>query len=141
MESEGIEASGDVLSKRLQVKESEIADMGQRLDNCEVSLESPVSADGVSEQKMFLASNGPGVEEEVADQEFVAWFHAKLDKFKETISAREQVILFERLMSEEPRTLTDIASQFGISRERIRQIEGDLLDKLRGLLASESGAY
>jgi len=141
LEAEGIEASGAVLSKRLQVKESEIADMGQRLDNCEVSLESPVSSEGLTEQKMFLASKGPGVEEEVADHEFVSWFHAKLEKFKETLSPREQVILCERLMAEEPRTLTHIANQFGISRERIRQIEGGLLVKLRELMASEAGFH
>ena len=138
LESQGIEPSARVLSQRLQVKESEIEDMRQRLDNYEVSLESPVSFDGMAEQKMFLTSKGPGVEEEVADQEFIAWFHAKLDKFTETIGEREKAILFERLMSDEPRTLTHIALQFGVSRERIRQIEGELLEKLRRLLAHET---
>lgn len=140
LESQGIEPNVRELAKRLQVKESEIEDMGQRLDNYEVSLESPVSADGVGEQKMFLPAAGPGVEEEVADQEFIDWFHAKLEKFKETIGDREKVILVERLMADEPRTLTHIALQFGVSRERIRQIEGELLEKLRGLLARETGA-
>ena len=135
MESQGLEPNAHELSLRLQVKESEIMDMGQRLDNHEVSLDSPVGGEGMADQKMFLASNGPGVEEEVADQEFLDWFHAKLDKFKHTISEREKVILFERLMSDEPRTLTDISLQFGLSRERIRQVEGELLGKLRGLLA------
>lgn len=138
LESQGIEPTVSLLSQRLQIKESEIVDMGQRLDNYEVSLESPVGVDGVSEQKMFLSARGPGVEEEVADQEFIEWFHAKLDRFKETISDREKVILAERLMSDESRTLTDISLQFGVSRERIRQIELELLEKLRGLLAHET---
>ena len=137
LESQGVEPTASLLAQRLQVKVSEINDMSQRLDNYEVSLESPVGVDGVSEQKMFLPARGPGVEEEVADLEFVEWFHARLDKFKGTIGARENVILVERLMADEPRTLTDIALQFGVSRERIRQIEAELLRKLRGLLAHE----
>ena len=135
--AQGIEAKTAVLSQRLQVKESEVADMEQRLDYCEVSLEAPVGADGGGEQKMFLPAAGPGVEKEIADQEFVAWFRAELDAFKETISDREQAILFKRLLAEEPKTLTEIASQFGISRERIRQIEGSLLHKLKVLLQNE----
>lgn len=135
LESQGIEPNARLLAERLQVKESEIMDMGQRLDNYEVSLDSPLGGDGLADQKMFLAAGGPGVEEEVAHQEFIDWFHAKLDKFKQTISEREKVILYERLMSDEPRTLTHIALQFGLSRERIRQVEAELLEKLRGLLA------
>lgn len=139
LESQGIEASTQMLSQRLQINESEIVNMGQRLDNVEVSLESPQGPDGIAQQKMQLASPGPGVEEEVADQEFIDWFHAKLNAFTKTIDHRERVILHERLMSDEPRTLTHIALQFGVSRERIRQLEAELLKKLRGLLSHETG--
>ncbi len=135
--SQGIEAETSVLSQRLQVKESEVENMKQRLDHYEVSLESSGSADGGGEYHLFLPAAGPGVEKQVADQEFVAWFRAELDAFKETISDREQAILFDRLLADEPKTLNTIASQFGISRERIRQLEGGLLHKLRVLLQHE----
>ncbi|MDD5757543.1 MAG: sigma-70 family RNA polymerase sigma factor [Desulfobulbaceae bacterium] len=138
LESQGIEPTTHVLSQRLQIKESEIENMGQRLDNFEVSLDFPMGSDGIAQQKMFLAAPGPGVEEEVADQEFIDWFHAKLAAFTKSIDPREKVILYERLMSDDPRTLTHIAQQFGVSRERIRQLEGELLKKLRGLLSRES---
>ena len=141
LESQGIEPSDSLLAQRLQVKESEVMDMGQRLGNYEVSLEAPLGPDGMADQKMFLTATGLGVEEEVAEQEFVDWFHAKLSKFKETIGEREKVILSERLMSEEPRTLTHIALQFGVTRERIRQLEGELLEKLRRLLAHDADLY
>lgn len=139
LESQGIEPTTHILSQRLEVKESEIENMGQRLDNFEVSLDLPMGSDSAAQQKMFLAAPGPGVEEEVADQEFVSWFHSKLETFAKTIDPREKVILFERLMADEPRTLTHISLQFGVSRERIRQLEGELLKKLRGLLGSEPG--
>jgi RNA polymerase sigma-32 factor len=141
LESQGIEPTTRLLAERLQVNESEIVNMEQRLDNYEVSLDLPAGHDGQADQKMFLAAGGKGVEEEVADHEFLAWFHAKLDKFKESIGEREKVILGARLMADEPLTLTQIAVQFGVSRERIRQIEVELLKKLRRLLAHEIGSH
>lgn len=138
--AQGVEADTSVLSQRLQVKESEIESMGQRLDFSEVSLESPTAADGEVGPRMLLASLGPGVEEQVADQEFIRWFHEELDAFKATISEREQVILDERLLADEPLTLTIIAQRFNVSRERIRQIEASLLAKLKVLLQHKVGA-
>lgn len=141
LESQGIEPTTRLLAERLQVNETEIVNMEQRLDNYEVSLDLQAGNDGQADQKMFLAVGGKGVEEEVADHEFLAWFHAKLDKFKDSIGEREKVILGERLMADEPLTLTQIAVQFGVSRERIRQIEVELLRKLRRLLAHEIGSH
>lgn len=134
LESQGIEASTEVLSQRLEVKGREVEEMGQRLDNSEVSFESPIGTDGGTAQKYFLSASGRGVEEEVAEQEFNDWLRSEINTFKDTIDQREQVILFERLFADEPRTLTNIAEQFGVSRERIRQIESGLLHKLRKLL-------
>lgn len=135
--AEGIEAETSVLSQRLQVRESEVESMGQRLDNHELSLETPSGPDGEFAQNMLLAALGPGVEEQVADEEFVVWFRAELETFKRTINEREQAILADRLLAEEPLTLTAIASRFGVSRERIRQIEGGLIDKLKTVLQSK----
>ena len=135
--AEGIEAENSVLSQRLQVKESDVESMGQRLDNHEISLESPVGPDGEAGHNMLLASLDPGVEEQVADQEFASWFRAELEMFKKTINDREKAILCERLLADEPLTLTAIAGRFGVSRERIRQIEGGLIDKLKVLLRNK----
>ena len=134
LEAQGIEAENSVLSERLNVRESEVESMGQRLDFNEVSLESPGVVDGEVTQKMLLTALGPGVEEQVADQEFAAWFRAELEAFRLTINDRERAILDERLLSDEPKTLVSIASRFGVSRERIRQIEGGLIDRLKVLL-------
>lgn len=136
LESRGIEANTKVLSQRLQVRERDVEDMGQRLDNSEISLESPVTSDGAA-QNLFLPVSGAGVEQEVADKEFSNWLRSEIDTLKETLCPRERAILFERLLAEEPLTLVKIAEKFGVSRERIRQIENGLLQKLRILLKRE----
>lgn len=142
LEAEGIEPSTRELSQRLQVKESEVADMGGRLDNCDVSLDSPPpDFDSLGEHELMLRDGGIGVEDEVADHEFLEWFHVKLQTFTPSIGDREKVILLQRLMSDEPKTLTEIAEQFGVSRERIRQLESALLCRLRRLLGSEMSSY
>ena len=142
LEAEGVEPSTLELSRRLQVKESEVVDMGARLDNCDVSLDSPaLGYDELMYPAIILSASDIGVEDEVADQEFLQWFHAKLGIFTQSIGEREKVILSERLMSDEPKTLVEISERFGVSRERIRPLEGVLLRKLRRLLDPDMSSY
>lgn len=138
LESQGVTDSDHIVALRLGVKEKDVVEMGQRLENYDLSLEAPIGDDPNLEQKVFLKSPDQGVEEKVADHEYEVWFRAELEKLKEELSDREQAILFERLLGEEPRTLNDIAEQFSISRERVRQIEAGLIVKLKGLFSPES---
>lgn len=137
LESQGITPDAAVLAKRLDVKEKEIVEMERRLDNYDLSLESPVGPNSELDQKSFLPSETPGVEETVADTEFIEWLHKEISVLEQSLSPREQVILSERLLSHEPRTLNDIAQQFGISRERVRQVEIALLEKIRDIVKEE----
>lgn len=141
LESQGIEPSTELLSKLLEVKESEIIDMASRLDNFDLSLEAPVNGESGAEQKLFFKSDAPEVEEQVAESEFIEWFHKELEQFSQQMTAREQAILFERLLAEEPKTLNEIALSFNISRERVRQIEIALLEKLRKHLGKEVSCH
>jgi RNA polymerase sigma-32 factor len=137
LESQGMELDTAVLAERLDVKEKEIVEMESRLDNYELSLEAPVGTDSEFDPKNFLPCPGPGVEEMVADTEFSEWLHREIAMIEKTLTQREQVILSERLLSHEPRTLNDIAGQFGISRERVRQVEIALLEKIRESISEE----
>ncbi len=137
LESQGFKAEPKLLAQRLNVKESEVIEMNQRMNNWDVSLESPVREDGDEEQKSFLPALGPGVEEKVAAEEVRAWMGAILEKMMETLNDKERVILSERLLSDEPLTLQDIADRFAVSRERVRQIEFNLLKKMRTYLENE----
>jgi len=137
LSSQGIDPDASILAERLDVKENEIIEMERRLDNYEISLEAPLGSDSEFEPKSFLPCPGPGVEEMVANSEFIEWLHKEIAMLEKTLSEREQVILSERLLSHEPRTLNDIAGQFGISRERVRQIEAALLEKIRDSISEE----
>jgi RNA polymerase sigma-32 factor len=105
--------------------------MGQRMDNWDVSLESPVRGDSEDEQKNFLPDEGPSIEEMVASEEVRNKLATVLGSMQEKLNEKEQMILSTRLLSDEPRTLQTIADEFGISRERVRQIEANLLKKLK----------
>lgn len=137
LEAQGILVDAELLSKRLKVKESEIVDMGNRLGNSEVSLEAPLRVDSDEDHKMFLAQEGPSVEDEVVISDYHNRLREILDEQNENFSHRERVILYERLLTDEGRTLRDIAGQFDISRERVRQVEISLLKKLRVAIGDE----
>jgi len=137
LESQGFKPEVKLLAERLNVKESEVIEMGQRMDNWDVSLEAPVRSDSEDEQKNFLPHDGPGIEEVVASQEMRERLAAILAGLSDRLNEKEQVILRTRLLSDEPKTLQTIADEFNISRERVRQIEANLLKKLRKQLEKE----
>lgn len=137
LESQGFKPETKLLAQRLNVKESEVIEMSQRMDSWDLSLESPVREDSDDEQKNFFPVGGPTVEEMVGDIEVKERLTGILDKLEETLNDKERVILRSRLLNDEPLTLQDIADQFSISRERVRQIEANLLKKMRKYLEQE----
>ena len=84
-----------------------------------------------------MPHGGPSVEEVVAGREIKERMAAILDEMKKSLNDKEQMILQTRLLSDEPQTLQDIADIFGISRERVRQIEVNLLKKMKKYLEQE----
>ncbi|MBW2466128.1 MAG: RNA polymerase factor sigma-32, partial [Deltaproteobacteria bacterium] len=137
LESQGFQPDTKLLAQRLHVKESEVIEMSQRMDNWDVSLESPVREDSDDEQKDFIPHGGPTVEEVVAGREIKERMSDILDDLQNSLNEKEQMILQTRLLSDEPQTLQDIADIFGISRERVRQIEVNLLKKMKKYLEQE----
>jgi RNA polymerase sigma-32 factor len=137
LESQGFKPSNKLLAQRLNVKETEVIEMSQRMDNWDMSLESPVREDSNDEQKDFIPHGGPSVEEVVAGREIKKRMYDLLNELQKILNDKEQMILQTRLLSDEPRTLQDIADIFGISRERVRQIEVNLLKKMKKYLEQE----
>lgn len=137
LEAQGFEPEPKLLAQRLNVKESEIIEMGQRLEHGDMSLESPLREDSDEQRKDFLPMLGPGVEQRVAEDEIRQWMAAMLDKLRLTLNEKELAILDQRLLNDDPRTLQEIADRFTISRERVRQIEANLLKKMRLYLENE----
>ncbi len=137
LEGQGFNAEPKLLAERLNVKEREVVEMGQRMDNWDVSLESPVRSDSEDEQKNFLPSEGPGIESMVAGKEIKAKLAELIEILKDKLNDKEKMILEKRLLTDEPLTLQNIADRFAISRERVRQIEVNLLKKMKKYLETE----
>lgn len=137
LEAQGIKPESSILARRLDVRETDIIEMEQRFNGPDLSLESPVSPDSPTEHKELLTENGPSVEELAAKREIIEKIHDVLDKQKDSFCEREKVILKDRLLQDDSRSLKNIAEQFQISRERIRQIEARLLKKIGKTLRQE----
>ncbi len=137
LEARGIEASPELLSHRLAVKESDIIEMDQRLNSWEISLDSPLKEDSEDTHKSFLPSDDLPVDDQIADQEAKAILHDKLMLFRDQLKDKEAVIFYKRLLAEDPMTLQEIGEKFGVSRERVRQIESRLKEKLKAYLEEE----
>lgn len=141
LEALGFNPAPALLAKSLDVKESEIMEMEQRLAGSEDSFEKPVTEDGEQTLEAVLADRKPGVDKVLAKAEFEHIVREKLREFRENLEAsdnkKESFIFDHRVLSEEPLTLKEVGDKFKISRERVRQIESQLLKKLREFLQEE----
>lgn len=134
LEAQGIAVEPKLLSERLDVKESEVVEMEQRLSSWEISLDAPLHEDSEDTHKSFLPANLVPADEQLADHEAKAILHDRLMLFREQLKDKEAFIFDQRLLAETPLTLQEIGEKFGISRERVRQIESRLKGKLKSYL-------
>ncbi len=137
LEALGFNPEPKLLSQRLNVKESEIIEMEQRLGSWEMSLDAPISSDSETDVKSFLPSKETPVDEYLAREEAVRILDEKLKDFKETLNERERTILEKRLLAEKPMTLQELGDRYGITRERVRQLENRLKKKIKVYLENE----
>jgi len=134
LEALGFKPTPKLLSQRLKVKEKEVTEMEQRLSVSDISLEAPIKEDSEDTYRDFLVDSSPSVEDRLARGEVLSRFSQMLHEFGKTLRDKEKVIFYERLLAENPLTLREIGKRFGISRERVRQIEERLIKKLRKYL-------
>jgi RNA polymerase sigma-32 factor len=134
---QGFDPKPKLLSERLGVSEKEVIDMDQRLDGWDVSLDAPVKEDSATERMDFLSSESDSVEDRVAKKQIEDLLHTKIDEFKKTLTDRELEIFEIRIFSDEPLTLQDIGDKYDISRERVRQIEKNILKKIKAFFKNE----
>jgi RNA polymerase sigma-32 factor len=137
----GIEPSSAEIARRLGVEEQEVTDMDRRLSSGEMSLDAPVGdTEGrpVSRLEMMPTSM-TGPDTAVAEGEIQQMVKAKLADFRTTLKGKDIQIFDDRLVAEDPLTLQELGDRFGISRERVRQLEARLTGRLREFLKSELG--
>jgi len=128
---EGFDPKPKLLSERLGVSEREIVDMDQRLDSWDISLDAPLKDDSDTERIEFLSTEETSVEDQVARKEMDALLHEKIAEFRQQMTEREQEIFDTRIFSDTPATLQEIGDRYNISRERVRQVEKNIIKKMR----------
>lgn len=128
----GFRADAKLLSARLGVPAAEIEEMSRRLDQSELALDAPVGHEAKSATfGDFIADNDVPIDEKMAQQELRNTLGDQLEAFAHELPARDRQIFEERLRAEIPRTLQDLADEYGITKERVRQLESRILDKLK----------
>ena len=138
LEAEGYSPEPKRLAHNLGVKEREVVEMEQRMAARDLSVDAPLDAGDESATFLdFLADQSANAEEAVSTLEYQQLIRRKLMDFAQTLEGKEEVIFNQRLFAEEPLTLQDIGDQYGISRERVRQLESRLKKKLKEYLVRE----
>jgi RNA polymerase sigma-32 factor len=117
----------------LGVTETEVIDMNRRLSGSDASLNATVGSDGDSTTQWqdWLEDEDSDQAEHYAEKDELDTRRALLVQAMSVLNERERDVLMERRLADEPVTLEDLSSRYGVSRERIRQIEVRAFEKLQ----------
>jgi RNA polymerase sigma-32 factor len=139
----GKEPTPELLAQRLGVTEDEVIDMDRRLQSHDISLDAEISdGEGRPLTRLdLLVDQSHLQDQQIQEARFDHVVHGRLEQFAEPLTEKEDYIFRKRLIVEDPLTLQEIGDEFGISRERVRQIEKRLIDKLRVYLRTELPDY
>jgi RNA polymerase sigma-32 factor len=138
LEAKGILPVPQLLASNLDVKEEDIEDMEKRLTLTDVSLDQPLYESG-EETMLDMVKTDENIEEVVEEREKRKIANRKIAEFRAMLNERELYIFEHRIMTDEPLTLQEIGDHFSISRERARQIEKGLSDKVSRILIGSEG--
>jgi RNA polymerase sigma-32 factor len=119
------------IAEDLGVPESDVVSMNRRLGAPDHSLNAPLKADGEGEWQDWLVDEAPTQEAVLGERQELGIRRDLLEKAMKLLNDRERHILAERRLKENPTTLEDLSQKYGISRERVRQIEVRAFEKLQ----------
>jgi RNA polymerase sigma-32 factor len=119
------------IAERLDVTESDVVEMNRRMEGSDHSLNVPLRSDSESQWQDWLVDDAASQESTVADADEYSHRMSLLHRAMAVLNDRERHILSERRLKEEPTTLEDLSGHYGISRERVRQIEVRAFEKLQ----------
>lgn len=129
----GFTPDNKMISESLGVSEKAVAVMDRRLSHgaSELSLEAKLSENGPSLADILVSGEEAGIDERLGDLQGMEILKEQLNNFLGDLKERDREIFEKRLLSEVPASLQSIADQYGVSRERIRQIEERLINNLK----------
>jgi len=143
----GVYEEGDIpleaartIAKRLNVTTQEVVDMNRRLSRSDASLNQMVAEDGDTERQDLLVDDKPSQETVLMEKQDRKLGANLLREALTTLTERERRIIEERRLVDNPRTLEEIGAEYGISRERVRQIENRAFAKLQKSVVMASKA-
>jgi RNA polymerase sigma-32 factor len=119
------------LADQLGVTETEVTEMNRRLSGGDASLNAPLRSESESEWQDWLADDTADQETRLAEREEMGDRHELLVTAMKDLTDRERDILQARRLQDEPATLEELSQKYGVSRERVRQIEVRAFEKLQ----------
>ena len=122
------------LADKLGVTEREVTEMNRRLTGPDASLNAPLRSESESEWQDWLADDTMDQETRLAEREERGDRHEALSSALDTLNERERDIIQERRLKDEPATLEELSQKYGVSRERVRQIEVRAFEKLQAAM-------
>jgi RNA polymerase sigma-32 factor len=139
LERSGAEVNVNQLAEALEVRPTDVAEMEMRLASPELSLDTPTRVDSDRPAAGNAVTSDPGERPDVQleTDEFRSRLKACVERFGQGLSGRERQIFAERLVSDQPLTLQELGRRYGVSRERARQLESRLKEKIRLHLEAE----
>ena len=137
LNAQGFKPTVENLAKALNVREQDVVEMSERLALPEKSLDYPSHEDYNEPVRDTIPASAVPIDEALSDRDARKRFRAKLKEFKKTLSGKELDIFDNRIMAEEPETLQQIGERYGITRERIRQLEAKIVSRLREFLQED----
>ena len=124
----------------LGVSEEDVTSMNRRMAmGGDTSLNVPMREDGEGQWQDWLVDTDPLQDERIAEAEEKDVRHHMLEEAMEALNDREKHILAERRLAEDPKTLEELSQVYGVSRERVRQIEVRAFDKLQKAMMRIAG--
>jgi RNA polymerase sigma-32 factor len=128
------------IAKDLGVTEDEVNSMNRRMAlGGDSSLNAPMREDGEGQWQDWLVDNDPLQDERLAESEEKGVRHDLLVEAMGDLNDREKHILAERRLADDPKTLEELSQVYGVSRERVRQIEVRAFDKLQKAMLRLAG--
>ncbi len=140
LEREGFVPTAKLLAEKLNVKENEVIEMQQRLGGADVSVDAPIGGDNDGTLHGIIPSTEQSVEESLAISQIQEKLREAMSNFTTTLNSKEKSIYEKRLLADEKATLQEIALEYGISKERVRQLENRVKEKLKKYLAEQLGS-
>lgn len=137
LESRGFIPTPALLAERLDVREDDVTEMEQRLSRADLSLDLPVGDDQKNTVGDLMMGHDINAEEIVIGSDLREQIRHHMDIFAKTLKDRERILWEKRLTSDEPMTLQEIGESFGVTRERARQIEKEMILRFRDYLQRE----